>query len=167
MSHNSHAQTQTILEQIEANKVYLEYLEKGYDIVKKGLNLISDIKNGEFNLHNDFFNSLKTINPYIKKGLTDIMMLGQKIIYNSNKMKLDKLVDETINDLTEVIRLTTNNEYGMKDDERLRRIDAIYKEMQENYGFVRRAVDQNKILSIQQLQEKQEIETSRKLYNIK
>ena len=42
-------------------------IEKGYKIAQEGLTAIGDIKHGEFNLHLDFFNSLESINPAIKK----------------------------------------------------------------------------------------------------
>ena len=50
----------------EVNEVYAGYLKKGYDITQDGLKLISDIKHGDFDLHNDYFNSLKKVALAIK-----------------------------------------------------------------------------------------------------
>ena len=59
-------QIKYLLNQIAANKVYIGYLQKGYSIASKGLSTIGQIKNGEFTLHQDFFNRLLSINPAIK-----------------------------------------------------------------------------------------------------
>src|ERR1700733_2955929 len=69
-------------EQVSANKVYLEWLEKGYSIAKDGLGYIKDAKNGEFHLHLDFFESLKKVNPRIKNSskIASIIAIQLKII---------------------------------------------------------------------------------------
>ena len=50
-------QRKEMLLQIAALKVYMEYAQKGYTAVKKGLHFIGDVKKGKLNLHNDYFNS--------------------------------------------------------------------------------------------------------------
>ena len=37
-------------------------LKKGYEIVDKGWNTVNDIKHGDFDLHNNYFTSLKQVN---------------------------------------------------------------------------------------------------------
>ena len=63
----SNAQTQKkyMLQHIAALQVYIGYAKKGYNIASKGINTVRNIKNGDFNLHRDFFSSLKNINPAI------------------------------------------------------------------------------------------------------
>jgi len=48
---------------IAANKVYIDYIEKGYKIAHSGLQTIHDIKRGDFNLHFSFLDSLKKSKP--------------------------------------------------------------------------------------------------------
>src|SRR6185312_8561740 len=64
-------------QQIVGLEVYTTYLHKGYKIVGEGLSVISDIKNGDFNMHNNYFNSLKRINPNLEKyfRIADIISL--------------------------------------------------------------------------------------------
>src|SRR5674476_818487 len=66
------AQKQTqkkyLLQQIAALQTYISTAEKGYKIASDGIHTISNIKNGELNLHSLFFNSLKTVNPKIKNA---------------------------------------------------------------------------------------------------
>src|SRR6202790_2696983 len=64
-----HAQSdiQAMLKQIAKLEIYIVDLEKGYSIAKEGLTTIGEIKNGEFNLHSLFFNSLQKVNPSVAK----------------------------------------------------------------------------------------------------
>jgi hypothetical protein len=75
-------QIEYLLQQIAAQKVYLDYLEKGYGIAKSGLHAIRDIKKGDFNLHSDYFNALREVNPEIKSSpkVGDIIFLQLRII---------------------------------------------------------------------------------------
>ena len=47
-------------QQIVTLQTYIGYAQKGYSIMESGLNTISELKAGEFNLHNAFYNSLET-----------------------------------------------------------------------------------------------------------
>ncbi len=60
-------QKKYLLEQIAALQTYIGYAGKGYSIVTGGLSIIRNIKHGDFNLHNNFFNSISSVNPAIKK----------------------------------------------------------------------------------------------------
>src|SRR5437870_5513652 len=60
-------QRKYLIEQIVAFKTYLGYAVEGYSTAKLGLNTIKDIKNGDFNLHDNYFKSLSVVNPQIKK----------------------------------------------------------------------------------------------------
>jgi multidrug efflux pump subunit AcrB len=77
------------------------------------------------------------------------------------------LVNNSSNDLDELITVITTNELEMKDDERLKRIDAIYVSMQDKYAFAKSFGDQAKVLAIQKATDKNNIETSRSLYGFK
>ncbi len=60
-------QKKYLFQQISALQQYIGYAQKGYSIATKGLNAIQNIKHGDFNLHNNFFNSLSAVNPGISK----------------------------------------------------------------------------------------------------
>ncbi|MEJ5144655.1 hypothetical protein WH188_04850 [Sphingobacterium sp. MYb388] len=145
------------MNQIAALEVYIGYARKGYSIYKSGLSTIGDIKNGEFNLHYDFFLSLKGINPEIARygKVADIINLQLQTlkIHNStlgsirtgNHLRqneiayvsrvLDKVASDCTNLLEDLIALTTAGKLEMEDDERLQRIDKLYREMLDNYKF--------------------------------
>ena len=182
-------QIQYLLDQIAANKVYIEYAEKGYKIAQEGLTAIGDIKHGEFNLHLDFFNSLKSINPAIKNyaRVADIIARSVQIkkIYTNSYRSLKKsgqfttneinyfysvftkLLNETTANIDELLQLITANQYTMKDDERMKRIDDLYTDMESKYGFAKSFSNEAQLLSLQRINEKSEVEISKSLYNIK
>src|SRR5574338_1013975 len=80
-------QKKYLLQQIAALQIYIGYAQKGYNIAKEGLTTIGGFTRGEFNLHTDYFNSLKSVNPEIKRYamVADIVALQLKIVQNYNR----------------------------------------------------------------------------------
>lgn len=185
----SATQKKYLLQQIAALQVYIGYVQKGYSIAKQGLNTISDIKHGEFNLHKDYFNSLKNINPKIKnyRKVADIIVLQVDIIksykeaakslklsgtFNTDEINyingvFDRLMDDCVKTIEALIMVTTGGQLEMKDDERLKRIDALYNDMQDKYTFVQGFSNEAKLLAASRVREQNDIQTIRALNGIK
>lgn len=150
-------QKKYLLQQIASLQVNIGYAQKGYKIAKEGLTTIGGFTKGEFNLHGDYFNSLKTVNPEIKQyaKVADIIAMQLKIVQDYNRSygeinrsnafkneELDyirrvfsRLLDDCEETLDELIAVTTNGKLEMKDDERMVRIDRLYLDMQDKYSF--------------------------------
>ena len=182
-------QKKYLLQQIAALQVYLGYAKKGYNIVNSGVNTIRNIKNGDFNLHRDFFNRLKNVNPSILKyaKVADIIAYQVKIIKQTKmtlqqiketkqftetevdycKQVFDNLLDECIKTVDELILVTTSGNLEMKDDERLKRIDSLYADVQDKYSFACSFSDDMGILAVQRLGEQMEINRSKLINGIK
>lgn len=178
-------QIKYLLQQIAANKVYIEYLGKGYNVARKGLNTIQDIKNGDFNLHRDFIHSLGKVNPKVKSyvKVADIISYQLRIVkaitstinglkesnqftndeLDYTKTVFDRLLEESIKDLNDLYLIITSGELNMKDDERIIRIDQLFLEMQDKYSFCKSFSDECSILAMQRLTEKGETRLSRKI----
>lgn len=159
------------IQQIAANKVYLEYLQKGYSIVKNGLNTIGNIKNGHFSLDKDFFSQLENINPKVRHYAkeADIIVLNVQIIRRFKKalaeakgtdlfsdQELDymnrvfnSLIDNCASLTDELTVLLTPSEWKMSDDERIKRIDGLHTAMRDNYAFVNHFAGELEILAMQ------------------
>ncbi len=177
-----------MLNQISALKVYAEYLQTGYKIVDKGLTLIGDIQQGTLNLDKDYFNSLKQVNPLIRKSpKVNQILVNQKMIINEFKNLLEyskkepylssgdkdhinavykgmiKQGESAINELTII---TTAGETEMKDDERLARLDKVHEALQDQYAFAKDFSDRTKLLAMQRKKEAHEVQSLRKLYKI-
>lgn len=182
-------QKKYLLQQIAALQVYIGYAQKGYSIAKQGLNTISNIKHGEFNLHTNYYNSLKTVNPSIKgyAKVTAIIALQVRIVkvyknasgqiqqsgaFTSNETTylngvFARLMDDCNKTIDELIDVVTSNKLEMKDDERLKRIDDLYADMQGKYTFVQAFSNEAKMLGVSRTREQNDIETRRAINGIK
>jgi len=168
--------------QIEALKTYIGYAEKGYDIAKNGLTLISQIKNGEFNLHQVFFGSMKLVSSkvsgYSKTG--DILSLQSAInsivqqIRNATNMNpnemsyinsvCDHLLSESLENTATVLDVTTDDVFTMNDDERITMIDKLWKDTKDEFSFAQKFLNDVKLLSTSRLFESADIQTLKNLY---
>ena len=178
-------QIQYLLDQIAANKVSIDYLEKGYEIARTGLNTIQNIKNGDFNLHRDFFGSLEIVNPKIKTytRVADIIAYQVRIVKNISttiknlkesgqfnvdeldycKAVFENLLDGCLENMDELYLVITSDELQMTDDERIKRIDQLYTDMQDKYSFYQSFSEECSVLAMQRLSEQVGIIMSKKL----
>jgi hypothetical protein len=174
-----------LLEQIAASKVYIEYAHKGYKIVTDGLHTIRDIKNGDFKLHLGHFDSLKVVNPQVKKWtkVADIIAMQLRIIKSVKqavnavresgqftseeldycKKMFDNLLEECLKNIDELVVVITSGELSMTDDERIRRIEKIYLDMQDKSTFTASFTNEMNVLAIQRLTEQTEINYSKRI----
>lgn len=182
-------QKKYLLQQIAALKVYIDYAQKGYQIAADGVNAVRDIKRGDFNLHDNFFKSLYEINPAIKKyaKVADILLYQLKIISGAKQILKDVsaskqftpeemeycktvfefLFGECTKSVDELITVITAGEMQMKDDERLKRIDKIYLDMQNKYAFCASFSEEMVLLNMQRTGEEMEINRSKILNGVK
>jgi hypothetical protein len=165
-----------LIQQIAAFRVYLGYVQKGYAIAQKGLTTINNIKKGDFNLHTDFFAHLKNVNPKISRyaNVAHIIALQVKIaqVYKDTYKQVQasglhnveevnyiltvftNLLNDCSTVIAELTKVITPYELGLKDDERLKRIDALYSTMQEHYTFAQGFGRETKLLTIQRMKER-------------
>lgn len=178
-------QEKYLLEQITAFKAFTGYAEKGYSIVSGGLKIINDIKHGDFTLHKNYFSSLSLVNPTVKKYSKVAAIIAMQIsiakqifgtiqsckksnVLLTSELKylstvFNNLLDDCAKNLDELFVLITNNETQMKDDERIQRIDRLYEDMKDKEMFATSFTHSAKGLSIQRLNELNDIIISKKL----
>lgn len=189
LSVTANAQKKYMLQQIAALQVYIGYLQKGYSIAKKGLNIIGDLKKGEFNLHDNYFNSLKIVNPKIRNSqkVSGCITLQIQILnafnsaykqlkqsgqFNDNELTyvnkvFNRLIDDCTVTIEELIEVTTSNKFEMNDGERIKRIDDLYNDLQAKNIFVQSFSSEAKVLAGARLQDQNDINTSRSESGIK
>ena len=178
-----------LVEQIAAFKTYLGYVKQGYDIAHKGITTVQNIKNGEWNLHKDFFGSLGIVNPVIKNyaKVADIIAKQISLINRSKSIinecrftgqftpdeiayfenTTNKLLLESLKNIDQFKMVITSGELQMKDDERINRIEKIYGDMQEKEAFLGYFGSSIVRLSKSRLHEKFEITLSQQLNEVK
>lgn len=182
-------QKKYLLQQIATLQTYIGYVEKGYKIASSGLHTISDIKKSEFNLHEMFFSSLKTVNPAIKNAaeVTEIVALQISIInhfkkaiqtykassyFSSDEMTYignvySELTADCLKDIDGLISVITDDKLQMTDDERITQINKLCADMRDKNAFTQ-SFSNNAILLAQQRQREQnDISVTQQLYNIK
>jgi hypothetical protein len=175
-----------LLAQIAKLEVYLKLADKGNDIMQNGLTLISDIKNGDLNLHTVFFNHLKTVSPAVKnyskvaamlnmqiKILTDYKVYAKQ--FESSGVFSDKeieylnsvftsLQNRVLEDADQLLILLTDAQLQMRDNDRLKRIDKLYTETSEQYEFLYGFGQRVQLQSQQRQRELKDLETLKKIY---
>jgi len=178
-----------IEQQIAAFEVYAGYLKKGYEIVDEGWNAVNDIKHGDFDLHNNYFNSLKQVNSSIGDydkidGITNLQMQILQVDDGIKKFTQDNeniladekdyinkvmanLLSNCADNLDELKKLTTNDSLLMRDDQRLKRIDNLYIDMEDKYAFAKYFQSSVQTLALSRAKGINDINASKLLYGIK
>lgn len=181
-------QKKYLLRQIAALKVYADYAQKGYKIAQQGLTTIGGFTRGEFSLHGDYFNSLKTVNPEIREyaRVAEIISMQVSMVQDYNRSfrqissgnalteeelnylrrVFGRLMDDCEQTLDGLITVITDGKLEMTDDERMQRIDALYYDMQDKYNFLQSFANEAKILSGVRSREQNDVLRSRALHGI-
>jgi hypothetical protein len=177
-------QKKYLLEQIAALKVYLGYARKGYEIAGKGWRIIQGIKEGDLNLHSEFFASFSKVNPQIKASpcVAGIITLQSRILWRIKETRnhvgasgqftasekayfqkvLDGLLQESVDSLEELLLLTTSDALELSDDERINRIETLYEAVQDMYTFISSFGAEIDLLSAQRMREQVDIQHSKR-----
>ncbi|MBK6993319.1 MAG: hypothetical protein IPH34_16520 [Chitinophagaceae bacterium] len=69
--------------------------------------------------------------------------------------------------IDELFMVITSGELEMKDDERLKRIDKLYADMQDKYSFCSSFSEEMGLLSVQRMGEQMEINRSKILNDLR
>jgi hypothetical protein len=170
-------QKKYLIEQLAALKLYAGYLKKGYEIGSSGLNFIKDAGKGELDLHSAFFRSLKTVSPLVKKNvrLAEILEMqlainktfssfrGLQNLSDANHRYIDpvssNLLDDCQKDLEVLLLVITSGRVELTDDERMVRIDQLYRDMQQKkiftagFSVLVQSLDRDRALEIKNIKE--------------
>lgn len=177
------------LEKYNQNKKMLSQITEGYQIVSSGYDKIKNVASGNFNLHDVFISGLMAVNPEIKKyrRVPDIINYQAAILkeYQSafSQFKKDgnfttkeidyiskvysNLFDKSIENLDQLLMVTTANKTQMSDGERIAAIDRIYKDIQDKYLFLKSFNGSTKVLSLQRARTKNDLDVTKSIYGIK
>jgi len=175
-------QQKYLIQQLAALKMYTGYLKKGYDITNEGIQTIKGFTKGEFSLHETYLKSLKAINPATidKSKILEIAALQisinrsfNAIVRNANLSESFKIYITDVkrsvltdcgNNLDELFLIITNEKLELKDDERIKHIEFIYRQMKDNYEFVQSFSNEVKLLINQREQEASDNRSLEKMY---
>jgi len=177
-------QKKYLLQQIAALQVYIGFARDGYRIVDGGLQTVKSITNGEFSLHDAFVSGLKKVSPAIKNDLRAAEIISQQLsiiksfsaVRRSELLSADhlsyiasvgeKVISECYRDLEELLLVITSGKVEMSDDERLARLDAIYRRMEDKSAFTRDFCGNVGLMLLQKRNEQNTIDQLRRYYEI-
>lgn len=170
-------------QQIAYLEIYIGYLEKGYKIAQQGLTAISDIKKGEFNLHQAFFSSFANVNPVIANyaPVAEIISMQLSIVSNFRKLLqqsshfnaseisylknvYSNIIQECLKSLGDLDEVLTDGSLTMTDNERLKRIDKIYSDMEDKNAFSQSFTGEASVLAAERVDEQNELNFLNTLY---
>lgn len=170
------------LKQIAGLQIYIELGQKGYGIYRDGLDVIGDIKDGDFNLHKDYFASFSAINSTISGSpqVEEIILWHQQVIIfrnRINKMQLGVTQNSlhnlfaqlaaTSNDHREQLELLiTSGNYQLTDQERLEQINRVHARQQALYGFAKATYQEAIVYDKQRKKDEQEVKVIKQLQGL-
>lgn len=179
-------QKRYLIKQIALLNTYLGYVKKGVTVVQHGLRTIENGKNGEFNLHRDFFSYLSNVNPVIANSakVADIIAYQMFIMRQLNAVnkycrsnkhftaeEVRYVTDVYANmlilcdaNLSELLTIIKPDKTKMTDDERLKRIDFIYEDTLDKHRFVQSFGQDVRYISLNRAHELYEIGMINKYY---
>lgn len=177
------------VEKLAQLKSILQKMYDGYEIITKGYNTIKNISEGNFSIHDLFLQNLLGVSPAVQKykRVADIIQYQIRIVkeYQTayNYFRDDKnftpaeieymlkvyknLFDRSLDNLDDLLMVITAGKLRMSDDERIKAIDSIFGEMEDQLGFLRHFNSNAYLLSKQRTKEKNEVEMSRIISDIK
>lgn len=180
-------QIKYLVEQIGALKAYGEVINKGYDIAHNGLTNVFDSKERDYQQHSNYFLSLWKVKPGVKsyskasgilsmkaeieKQYRAVKSLATEFLYDEERSYINSVYANLVtgaNDLAnELQMIIRDDQLQLKDDERIRRIDTIYFQMQDRYLFSQSFANEIKQLIISRLKEGKDLSKLNSLYGIR
>ncbi|MDB4925517.1 MAG: TerB family tellurite resistance protein [Mucilaginibacter sp.] len=174
------------IEKLTQFKAILSDMETGYTILTQGYEAVKSISEGNFNLHSAFLNSLEAISPSVRQygRIADVIANQASIVSEyKNAWKqanasgrftaseliymnrvFTQLLNQSVDNLTNLTNIITANTLRMSDAERLQAIDHIYSDTQNKLTFLRGFNNQLAILSLERAKEQNDLQMLKKLY---
>ncbi|MES2277915.1 MAG: hypothetical protein V4592_17945 [Bacteroidota bacterium] len=177
-------QIKYLTQQIAALEQYGSYVKQGYQITQGGWNGIGNWVKGEFDLHSAYYSSLKQVNPAIKNDpkadsiITYAQLIPQEFDQLAGLAGLNgdtrsyigrvktTVLTETDKDIAELQMVMTDGKAQLTDDERIKRLDAIYERVKDKLVFSGSFCNDVRMLIVQRNQELQDIQTLGRYYEI-
>jgi hypothetical protein len=166
-------------------KSILEDLKKGYTILESGYSTIRNISEGNFNLHDLFLSSLLEVSPTVRnyKRIAEIISLQLRIVkeyqaafkqfkgsqlFDDNELNYltsvySNLFNQSLRNLDALGTVITSGQLRMSDDERLSEIDGIWKNICDQFSFLKDFNNKTRVLALQRAKEKSDVEVIKAL----
>lgn len=179
-------QKEYLIQQISALWAYGSQLKTGYDVIKDGTGIIGGSVGSEFNLHKDYFGRLKEVDAYLlKNGKVESVielhtemekqrthvwrvLSGSDFMTGEEKQHirtfLEGLARSSDNELQDMQIVLSPGMLELTDDERIKRLDKVYRNSQEIYRIHKNNLPQLIAISDQRQERSRDMELLRRMY---
>jgi len=174
------------IEKLTQFKAILKDLETGYTILTQGYGEVKSISEGNFNLHSAFLNSLMAVSPEVRKygRIADIIANQANIVseyktawkqaqsgghFTATELLymngvFTSLLNQSVDNLTNLANILTANTLRMSDAERLQAIDHLYSDTQNKLVFLRHFDSELAVMQLQRQKEQNDANTLNHLF---
>jgi hypothetical protein len=181
-------QLQLDYQKLAGLKSILKQMYQGYEILDKGYNSVKDVSKGNFTLHQAFLDGLMVVSPTVRKYprvrdiITDQAELVSEYMSAYGNFKQDKhfnpdeisymtdvynhLISQSLQNLSTLTTIMSDNQLRMSDHERLQAIDRVYAAGHDQLTFLRQFNNNTQTVAIQRAQQTNDRQTLKKLYGI-
>lgn len=175
-------------EKLNQLKSILENMYQGYVILDRGYNTIKDIAQGNFSLHEAFFNGLAAVNPSVRNYKRIPYIIDyQKLLVKEYRRAYARfqqdpnltladleylgsvysfLFQASLRNLDDLATIITATKLSMTDYERMQAIDRIYYDMQGKVMFLNSFNNSTYLVAVQRARSRNDVTTMRKLYGV-
>lgn len=179
-------QIRYLVEHVSALKAYGATVKKGYDLVGAGLKNIGQLKESDLTIHQNRFHSLLQVQEGVKgsklvQRIATLQTTIQKVIneckrkcFKDNEFSsaerdyffkvLGNISAESKAAGEEAIFLTSDGHFQMTDDERLKRFQSLYGNIEDLYVFVRHFAHSISTAALHRIKEQKEAKKIESLY---
>ncbi|AGA80545.1 hypothetical protein Echvi_4361 [Echinicola vietnamensis DSM 17526] len=148
-----------LAKQITGLQLYIGYARKGYETLRTGWDAVQMVRNGEFNLHGDFFGGLASISPAVRNYQVvpefialQLRLLGrintakklfaaQGRLKPSEKQYLGQVFENVVSTasklLDELMAVALQPGLELSEGKRLELVDRLYVELRALDRFLR------------------------------
>ncbi|KRD58920.1 hypothetical protein ASE40_20445 [Flavobacterium sp. Root935] len=177
------------IEKLSQFKKILSDMKKGYELLSGGYKTVKEMTEGNFSLHKTFLDALMQVSPAVRnyKRVGEIVEYQISIVKESRsgmnrfikngnfsgqeinyfEKVYGNLLDESLRNLDELTMVITADKLRMSDDERLKAVDDIYEQMQDNLLFLRNFNASSNVLALQRSKEKNDVYVSKSFQEFK
>lgn len=173
-------------EKLNQLRQILDNMYWGYKVLDKGYTTIKKISEGNYTLHQLFFDGLMAVNPAVRNYKRIPFIIDyQKLLLKEyqrayNRFRQDPgfkpeeleylanvykfLFKASLQNIDELIMVITATKLRMTDDERMRAIDRIFFDMENKVVFLRTFNNSTQLLAIQRARSRNDVKTMQQLY---
>jgi len=174
-------QKQYYLQQIAAYYAFESELKMGYNVMKHGLSGIATINTAELNAHNAYYQSWQQPGASVKNTIRvqdmvgwqnsiieQFSALGKVTGLSPDEQHYISVVQSNLltgcnEDMTDLQILLQAGTLQMTDDQRLRRLAQLHRDMLDRYQFTQNFTGSVRLLAAQRQQETNELQTLKEL----